>query len=135
MAGLAGIKRGRMSAAERGEILRLAETLRRPTPSVIARRLNRHPATVAWFMIRQGIIERTLKYCSQGGGQKRCAGGVVRNPYMPDHDRRLIELRLQGKVYREIAAALTAEFGVPRNMHSVQVRHVMLSAYEGGPEG
>ena len=132
MTALPDIKRGRLSPEERAEIERLASTLKNPTPSVIARRLNRHPATVQWHMIRHGLIERTVSYRERKPG--RLPNGSRTNPYTPEQDARLVELRLQGKVYREIAAVLTAEFGVPRNLHSVQVRHIMLSAYDGGPE-
>jgi hypothetical protein len=95
MSGLPNIKRGRLTAGEKAAIERLAGTLKKPTPGVIACRLARHP-------------------------------------YTAEQDRRLIELRRGGLVFREIAAMLTREFGVPRNCHSVQVRCLMLAAYEGG---
>jgi hypothetical protein len=129
MSALPDIKRGRLSAEEKAEIERLAGTLKKPTPGPIAQRLNRHPATVAWFMIRHGLIERTVKYGNRPVGTR--ANGTKINPYTPEQDRRLLELRRQRLVFREIAAILTTEFGVPRNMHSVQVRCIMLAAYEG----
>jgi hypothetical protein len=127
---LDGIKRGRMTAEEKAEIERLAGALKKPTPGIIAHRLNRHPATIAWFMICQGLIERTVRYGSRRVGTR--ANGTKINPYTPEQDKRLIELRRQGLVFREIAEIMTREFGVPRNMHSVQVRCIMLAAYEGG---
>jgi hypothetical protein len=130
---LPSIKRGRISREEKAEIERLASTLKKPTAGAIARRLNRHPATVAWFMIRQGLIERTVR-CSGARRVGRRANGSPIHYYTADQDCRLVELRTQGLPYRRIAEIMTREFGVPRNLHSVQVRNIMLAAYEGGPE-
>jgi IS30 family transposase len=125
---LTGIKRGRMTAAEKAAIERLATTLKTPTPGVIARRLNRHPSTVAWFMIRAGLIERTVKYGNRRVGTRQ--DGVKIHPYTPEQDRRIIELRTANKSYRVIAEIVTREFGVPRKLHSIQVRNIMLAAYD-----
>lgn len=115
-----------MTAEDKAEIERLAATLRDPSPGKIAVRLQRHPSTVAWYMITRGLIDRTVKY----GRPAYRRGGVVVQPYTPEHDRRLLELRVEGRVYREIAEIITREFGIPRNVHSVQVRNTMLAAYE-----
>lgn len=128
---LEGIKRGRMSQDEKAQIDRLAETLKKPAPSAIARRLNRHPATVAWYMICNGLIERRIRY---GKAATHRRSGHVINPYAPDHDRRLVGLRRQQKSFPEIAEILTAEFGIPRTAHSAHTRMTMLAAYEGAPE-
>ena len=126
------IIRGRLTAEEKAEIERLATTLAKPTPGRIALRLRRHVGTITWYMIRHGLIERRIEY--PGRVRRHRQNGVVVRSFTPEEDRRLIELRLDGLVYREIAEVLTREFGEPRKMHSVQVRHIMLSAYEGGPE-
>jgi hypothetical protein len=130
MSGLPNIKRGRLTAGEKAAIERLAGTLKKPTPGVIACRLARHPATVAFDTIRHGLIARAVRYGNRPVATR--ANGTKANPYTAEQDRRLIELRRGGLVFREIAAMLTREFGVPRNCHSVQVRCLMLAAYEGG---
>lgn len=122
---LPNIKRGRMTAEECAEIERLAVTLANPKPGPIALRLNRHPATVKWYMLRHGLSNeppRTISrpYCT--------ANGVMRYPWSPEQDARLTELLVAGNNYRQAGEVLTAEFGVPRNTHNCQVRAVMLAA-------
>lgn len=124
MSRIEGIKRGRMSESDRAEIRRLVDTMEKPTAGKIARKLNRHPATVNWFMLRQGLIER------KAGRAPRVytRNGITIHPYTEEHDARLEELRTSGKVYREIAEILTSEFGIHRTAHSVQVRNTQLAA-------
>jgi hypothetical protein len=117
------IKRGRMTPADHAAIERLAVEMKNPTPGKIARAINRHPATVNWYMLRNGLIERA---------PGRAAAPYVRNgkvihPYSEQHDKRLLELRCAGKVFREIGEILTTEFGIFRNAHSVQVRLTQLA--------
>lgn len=118
------IIRGRMTPADKVEIERLATTMAKPTAGKIARKINRHPATVNWFMLTHGLVERK---------PGRAAHSYTRNgrtvhPYTEEHDRFIEALRAQGLVYREIAQRVTAEFGIERNPHSVQVRLVQLAA-------
>jgi hypothetical protein len=127
-----GIKRGPLTDAERSDIERLVSTLKKPTAANVARRLNRHPATVAWFMITRGLIERPVLY---GRAAYTRRDGIQVTPYAPEHDRRIVELRTQGKKVRQIAEAISHEFGIIRTGHSVDVRLKMLAAYSGGPEG
>lgn len=117
-------KRGKMTAEEKLEIERLAQTMAQPTPGRIAAKLNRHPATVNWYMLRYGLITRR---------PGRAARPYVRDgktvyPYSPEHDARIEALRAQGKVFREIGEIVTREFGIERDAHSVQVRITQLSA-------
>lgn len=128
------IKRGRMSPEEKAEIERLCETLKNPTPSTIARRLNRHPATVKWHMLTHGLWDVPPQRAPRPYTTKN---GQTRNPWMPEHDRRLLALELAGEgsantIWRDIAETLTREFGVPRNQHSARIRAIMLAA--GGVE-
>ena len=81
-------------------------------------------------MITRGLIDGAISY----GRPRSMRAGRPVNPYTPDQDRRLVELRRDGDGFQEIAARLTAEFGVPRNEHSVRVRAIMLAAYDGGPD-
>ena len=120
-----------LSDADRQEIERLCSVMSKPTPGKIARRLGRDVGTVAWFMIRQGLIERKISYA---GPASYVQGGKTVFRYTEAHDLRLVELSRAGKRPREIATIITAQFGIARTAHSVDVRLTMLAAYEGGPE-
>jgi len=126
------IIRGRLSPDERAEIERLALRMRKPMPGPIALKLNRHVATVTWFMIRNGLIERPLHYGHQKPHVRK--NGVAVRPYSAREDRRIIALRVEGKNPREIAETITAEIGVQRTGHSVSVRLTMLASYTGSPD-
>ncbi len=118
------IIRGKMTDADRAEIERLASTMAKPTPGKIARKINRHVATVNWYMFSHGLIER------KPGRAARVyqRNGKAVHPYTEAHDAFIESLRSQGKKFREIAELVTAKFGIERNQHSVQVRIVQLSA-------
>jgi hypothetical protein len=124
---LPNIVRGRMTSEEKAEIERLAETLKRPMPGPIARRLNRHPATVKWYMLRHGLLVQPRR-CIPGPYTTK--SGITRHPWTPPQDARLEELLAAGKNYRQAGEILTAEFNIPRNTHNCQVRAVMLAASE-----
>ena len=91
-------QRHTQSAEEKGEIERLAETLKKPTPAIIAMRLNRHPATIAQYMIRHGLIERTVRYSNRRPGRR--SDGTAINFYTAAQDRRLVELRRRVEIRR-----------------------------------
>jgi hypothetical protein len=128
-------KRGRMSVAEIAELERLCATMKKPTPGIIAQRLNRLHATVQWQMIARGLIDRRIEY-RRAEPYRR--GKHTIHPYTRAEDERLIALRRQHTggfaALKLIAAALTREFGKPRTAHGVDVRLKMLAAYDGGPE-
>ncbi|WP_420133980.1 hypothetical protein [Rhodopseudomonas sp.] len=121
---LPDIKRGRMTTADKAEIERLAAKMAKPTPGKIAAKINRHPATVNWFMLTPGLIEQKV------GRAPRVyeRNGKKIYPYAPEHDALLERLRCEGKSHREIAEVVTAKFGIHRTGHSVQVRIIQLSA-------
>ena len=121
---IAACKRGRLTPEERAEIERLALSMKRPTSGKIAAKLDRHPATVNWYLLTKGLIERKPGHASR----PYLRNGRTIYPYSDDQDRRAEELRASGKTYREIAAALTAEFGIERTGNSVQVRMIQLAA-------
>jgi hypothetical protein len=131
------IVRGHLTAEEKKQIHHFAEIWKNPIPGRIARRLKRHPATIAWYMIRHGLIQRTVKYHTRLTMRGR--NGATRHAWTPAQDQRLLQLRREGRgprprPYRAIGEILTREFGVPRNAHNCQVRAVMLAAYDGGEE-
>jgi hypothetical protein len=79
-------------------------------------------------MIQPGLIDRKIK-CRRQSPTYR-ADGIQAHPYSGAEDRRLLELRRANKEYRDIAAALTGEFGIRRTAHSVQVHATMRAAYD-----
>lgn len=125
---LPNIRRGRMTDEDKAKIVDLAETMKNPTPGKIARAINRHPATVCWFMLTRGLIERPARHAPAPYQRN----GQMIYPYSAKQDARLEELRVEGKVFREIAETLTKEFGIERTAHSVQVRLVQLTAAPDG---
>lgn len=128
---LGNIKRGRMTAEEKSEIERLALTLKNPKAGPIALRLNRHPATVKWYMLRHALLTQPRRTIPR---PYTTAAGVTRYPWTLEQDQRLDELLIAGKNYRQAGEILTAEFGVPRNTHNCQVRAVMLAAVDDGDQ-
>ena len=123
----ASIIRGRMTDADRAEIERLATTMAKPTSGKIARKINRHVATVNSYMFSHGLIERKVGRATR---PYRRNGKLV-HPYAEEHDVFIEGLRSQGKNFREIAESVTAEFGIERNCYSVRIRIIQLAA---GPD-
>lgn len=116
-------KSGRLSDAEKAEIERLAVTLEHPTPSNIARRMQRAPDTVKWYMMRNGLL------AYRPANRKGQAGRG--NFWTAEEDAVAERLRASGKTLRAIGEELTRRFGKRRAASSVQVRLVMLSCSEG----
>jgi len=121
-------KTGRMSPEEKAKIEELAASMKKPTAGKIARRLQRHPATVNWYMLRRGLIERRPGHALK----PYIRNGAMVHPYTKEQDARLIELRTDKpgqprKTYREIGEILTREFSIERDAHSVQVRMTQLA--------
>lgn len=119
-----GIKRGRMSPEEKLLIVHLCETMKDPTPGKVARKLNRHVATVTWHMLTRGLLERPAGHLSRAYQRN----GKTIHPYTTEHDAFIEEARLQGKVFKEIGELVTEKFGILRTGHSVQVRITQLAA-------
>lgn len=126
---IAGVKRGRLTADDKAAIERLAENGDK-TPWQIGYRVNRHPATVNWYMLTHGLIDREPRYATRAYERN----GRQCHPYSPDEDNRLQELLVatqavkQRGIYPAIAATLSAEFNTARNEHSVRVRAIQLAA-------
>lgn len=118
------IKRGRMSPAEKAEIERVIGRMKNPTPGRVAFAVNRHPATVNWFMLTKGYLVRKPGRAPA----PYVRGGKTIYPYSEEHDAFILELRLQGVKKPEIARQLTEKFGIDRSQHSVDVRLVQLAA-------
>lgn len=134
---MSGIARGRMSDAVKAEIERLNEAYPNWTANRIAGHLKppRHPATVAWFMITRGLINRKVRY--QATLVRKRVNGK-QHLFTEAQDRRLLELRREHTdrgAFNTIAAIMTKEFGIKRNQHGVRIRVIMLSAYEHELEG
>jgi len=92
-------------------------------PTRIAREIEKHPATVYWFMIRNSLA-------TPGATKFKT---YIRNgkpvvPYSPEEDAFIVALRVQDYSLAEIARLAASRFGTNRKMHSVQVRLIMLAA-------
>jgi hypothetical protein len=121
-----------LSDDDRAAIERFCSTMAKPKPGKIAQKIGRDVGTVAWYMITNGLIDRKISY---GGPASYTQGGKTVFRYTEAHDKMIVALRREGKKVREIAAAVTSEFGIERTGHSIDVRLKMLAAYDGGPEG
>lgn len=116
------MKTGRLSDAEKKRIDELAATMKKPTPGKIARAIGRKPATVNWYMLNAGLIERKIGRAAKPYYRK----GKWVFPYAAEHDRFLIANRPNLSL-PQLAAAITERFGIARNHHSVHVRLVQLA--------
>lgn len=118
------IKRGRMTPAEKVELERVIGRMKKPTPGRVAAVVNRHPATINWFMLKRGYISRQPGYAPA----PYVRNGKTVHPYTPEHDAFILGLRERGATKKDIAKQLTEKFGVERSHHSVDVRLVQLAA-------
>ena len=132
LAAISQANRRGLSDDDRAEIERLCSVMTKPTPGKISGKIGRDVGTVAWFMITNGLIERRISY---DGPSSYIQGGKLVYRYTEAHDRKIVAMRRDGKSVREIAAAVSQEFGITRTPHSIDVRLKMLAAYDGGPEG
>lgn len=118
------IKRGRMSPEEKKELERVICSMKKPTPGKVAVKVNRHPATVNWYMLTHGHITR--KPGRAPGPYQRYGKTVY--PWSEEHDEFILDLRTQGVNKQEIGRRVTAKFGIERNHHQVDVRLRLLAA-------
>lgn len=113
------------------KIEHLAMTMRKPNAGKIARQLGLKSGTVYWFMLCNGLWNKKPSLYRQ---KPYIRNGVTINPYLPEHDRFILEMRMRGATFQSIAAAATEKFGVPRNAHSIHNRIVMLEAVDDQSE-
>jgi IS30 family transposase len=92
----------------------------------IAQVIGKKPATVYWFMLRNGLAERPVSHRTMA--YKRGANWVY--PYSAEEDAFIEALRIQNYDFKTIADLATKRFGKPRNHHSVFVRLTILAATE-----
>lgn len=94
----------------------------------IAQVIGKNHSTVYWFMLRDGLVERTA------GNRKDTpymrAGRWV-YPWSADEDKFIESRRAEGGTLIGIAAEVAERFGKPRTPHSVHVRLIMLAATTG----
>jgi hypothetical protein len=115
----------------RKRIEELAITMEKPTAGKIAHKLGLKSGTVYWFMLCNGLVKRKP---AAYRNRPYVRNGLTINPYAPEHDKMLLELRVAGKTFEAIAKALTEKFGIPRNAHSVHNRTIMLAAVDDESE-
>jgi len=112
-----------MSPDDHKEIERLAATMAKPSPGAIAQRINRHPATVNWYMLTHGLVERRVGRAPRPYERN----GKTVYPYAIEHDKFILAMRVQNKGPTEIAKLVTEQFGIKRSLHSVQIRLIQLA--------
>jgi IS30 family transposase len=123
-----GIKRGKPTAGERAEIESIAAAMTHPTPSKIARRLNRHTATVTWYCITHGLVERRRPSAPLSASYVRNGRRIHR--YDAEEDALILAMRVQDFSFVEIARHSNARFNRDRNEHGIRVRCVVLASYD-----
>ena len=112
--------RGRLSDAERLQIQQLAA--RGLTAGQIAQRLERHPATINFYMVTHGLrapVDRTRAYAR---------GTSAVRTFSADEDAFITVLRCQSYKYREIAAVCAQRFGHRRTPAVIGIRLRMLAS-------
>ncbi len=117
------VKPGGLSEADHAQIFALADQGLKCGP--IARRLEKHPATVRWFMYRNGLVQPSTRPGAMPTDRPNSAG---RKGYTPAEDAFITGLRVEGVELGEIARRATDQFGHPRSRHGVEVRLTMLAA-------
>ena len=116
------VEPGGLSDAHHARIFEMAERGLKSGP--IARAILKHPATVRWFMFRNGLAKVAVRHAMPT--DKPNARG--RKGYTAAEDAFIVALRADGVDLRVIAARATAEFGHPRSRHGIEVRLVMLAS-------
>ncbi|MBR0700155.1 hypothetical protein JQ599_09610 [Bradyrhizobium diazoefficiens] len=109
------------------KIEHLATTMKKPNAGKIARQLGLKTGTVYWFMLCNGLWDKKPSLYRQ---KPYVRNGITINPYLPEHDRFIIAMRVSGAKFGAIAKAATEKFGIPRNAHSIHNRIVMLEAVD-----
>lgn len=125
MATLATIKRGRMTADELCQLDTLAD--RGMGPAEVARRLNRHPATIAWQFIIRGHKEFKPR-AAIPDSYKRGSVTVIR--FKPEEDAFIEAKRVQGFNCAEICDFVREKFGHRRSPHTILMRLKVLACAE-----
>lgn len=116
-----------MTDDEKKRIDEIAARMKNPQPSPIALKINRHPATVTWYMLTKGLLVREAGYARA----PYMRNGKMIYPYSREQDELIVDMRTRGFSKKEIATKLTKKFGIERNHHSVDVRLVQLAAAPG----
>jgi hypothetical protein len=115
---------GGLSADDHNRIRSLAE--RGWKSPRIAREIQKHPGTVYWFMLRDGLVERRADARILAEPYRR--GDRMVYPYTGEEDAYIQALRVQNIGFSKIADLATKRFGKPRSAHSVEVRLTILAA-------
>lgn len=120
------VRPGGLSAEDHQTIRDLAE--RGWSHSRIARRLEKHPSTVGWFMVSRGLKECRAKTTERKPFYR--GDGVLVSPFTPDQDAFIEALRTQNYTVTEIARIANERFGTRRAPNTILQRLVMLAGRE-----
>ena len=118
------VKPGGLSDRDHDRIHELAE-LGRASAS-IARAISKHPSTVYWYMVREGLV--VAKQTDTPIVAMR--NGRILRRFSREEDGFIYGLRLQGYGPRQIAEMVSERFGFERRPHSVTCRLAMLASIE-----
>lgn len=123
-AAIDGLVRGRMSEAEKAELLRLTEAGMKP--GLVAKKLNRHHATINFALACMGL---------RAGPKRLRKDSYVRNgrlivPFTQEEDEMIEQRRCEDWTYQQIADACWCLFGVRRSAATVGIRLKMLACEE-----
>ncbi len=116
------IVRGRLSEAEKAQIVELAE--RNFTCGRIAQKLNRHPSTINFAMHWMGLKKLTSRRPTY------VRGGVEVRGFSEGEDDYIQACRIEGLTTPEIATLVAAHFGHKRSAATINVRLRMLASTE-----
>jgi IS30 family transposase len=119
-----GLKRGPLSAAEKDRIAHLFNTMKKPFPAAIARKLNRADSTIEWHMMRNGMRKKPLQV------RTKLVYGDGYHAFTAEQDAFIEAKRAEGKgmTYKKIAELATAQFGFVRKWYSVRTRLALLAS-------
>lgn len=117
--------RGGLTDEDRDRIDELVAQGKKAT--TIAREIQRHPATVHWYMYTQGHVTPTY---DPKRPKSYVRNGRTVHFFSPEEDALIQSLRKQNYTLRRIAEAATERFHTQRSAHAIKVRLMMLAARE-----
>ena len=124
------VRPGGLAPEDKERIRRLADDLERKGKTVtagpIARKIEKHPGTVWWFLTREGYVAPARA----APGDTPTVDSRGRKKFSAEEDQFLLDRRAEGVSITEIARLFGQKFEHKRTRHSLDVRLAMLAATE-----
>lgn len=124
------VRPGGLAPEDKERIRRLADDLEEKgkpvTAGPIARKIEKHPGTVWWFLIREGYIAPARA----APDEVPTVDARGRKKFSAAEDQFLLDRRAEGVSITEIARLFGQRFEHKRTRHSLDVRLTMLAASE-----